>query len=479
MTTVHLIGVCGTAMATLAAMLKDRGYAVRGSDQHVYPPMSDFLAAREIRCQDGFDADHITDDIDLVIIGNTVSRGNPEVEAVLDQKLRYRSLPEMVRETFLWDRRSIVVAGTHGKTTTASLVSWLLADGDRDPSFLVGGLAVNFGSSYRLGHGREFVIEGDEYDSAFFDKMAKFLKYLPDIAVVGNLEFDHADIYADVEAIQSAVRRFVGLLPRQGLLVLGADSQGVCEMGADAPCRVTSFGLVETAEWRATAIESAPDGSTFTVTHRGEPVAEVRVPLVGDFNVRNVLAAFAVASEVGLDATTIAASVARFKGVRRRLEIRGQQRDVTVYDDFAHHPTAVRETLAGVRAAHPSRRIWALFEPRSATACRRVFQDAFAGAFSQADEVIIGRVYRSSLPEADRLSETELVAEIGAAGVHARHLAEVGDIVRTVAEEARAGDLVVVMSNGAFDGIHGRLLEALAASGSGASEKRSSPIAEV
>ena len=464
MTTVHLIGICGTAMATLAAMLKDRGYAVRGSDQHVYPPMSDFLAAREIRCQDGFDADHITDDIDLVVIGNAVSRGNPEVEAVLDRKLRYRSLPEMVRETFLWDRRSIVVAGTHGKTTTASLVSWLLADGNRDPSFLVGGLAANFGSSYRLGQGPEFVIEGDEYDSAFFDKTAKFLKYLPDIAVVGNLEFDHADIYADFEAIQSAVRRLVNLLPQQGLLVLGADSQGACEIGTGAPCRVTSFGLAVTAEWRATAVEPAPAGTTFTVTHRGDPVADVRVPLVGEFNVRNVLAAFAVASEVGLDPTTIAASVARFEGVRRRLEFRGQERGVTVYDDFAHHPTAVRETLEGVRGSNPARRIWALFEPRSATACRRVFQDAFAGAFGQADEVIIGRVYRSSLPEAERLSETELVAGIDAAGVRARHLADVGDIVQTVVDEARTGDLVVVMSNGPFDGIHGRLLEALAAS---------------
>ena len=466
MTTVHFIGLCGTAMATLAAMLKDRGFTVRGSDQHVYPPMSDFLAARQILCQDGFDPGHITNDVDLVVIGNAVSRGNPEVEAVLDRKIRYRSLPEMIRETFLWDRRSIVVAGTHGKTTSAALVSWLLADGGRDPSFLVGGVTANFGSSYRLGQGREFVIEGDEYDSAFFDKTAKFLKYLPDVAVVGNLEFDHADIYADFEAIQSAVRRLVGLLPRRGLLVLGADSLGAFELRAGAPCRVTSFGLAETAEWRATAVEPAPNGTAFTVEHRGEPVADVRVPLLGEFNVRNVLAAFAVAFEVGLAPNTIAASVARFAGVRRRLEIRGQKRGVTVYDDFAHHPTAVRETLAGLRASNPSQRIWAVFEPRSATACRRVFQEDFGGAFSQANEVIIGRVYRSSLPDAERLSETELVAAIGAAGVHARHLTEVGDIVQTIAHEAREGDLVVVMSNGAFGGIHDRLLEALAASAS-------------
>ena len=281
--------------------------------------MSDFLAAREIPCHDGFDADRITDDIDVVVIGNVVSRGNPEVEAVLDRKIRYRSLPEMVRETFLWDRQSIVVAGTHGKTTTASLVSWLLADGGHDPSFLVGGLAANFGSSYRLGQGREFVIEGDEYDSAFFDKTAKFLKYLPDIAVVGNLEFDHADVYADFEAIRSAVRRLVTLVPRQGLLVLGTDSPGAFEMRVGAPCRVSTFGLGETAEWRATSVEAASDGTTFTVEHHGEPVTDVSAPLLGEFNVRNVLAAFAVVSEVGLDPTTIAASVARFQGVQRRL----------------------------------------------------------------------------------------------------------------------------------------------------------------
>ena len=470
MATVHLIGICGTAMATLAAMLKDLGHTVQGSDQHVYPPMSDFLAARAVSCLDGFDAGHLTPDIDLVVIGNAVSRGNPEVEAVLDRKIRYRSLPEMVRETFLWDRQSIVVAGTHGKTTTASLVSWLLADGGRDPSFLVGGLTGNFESSYRLGHGREFVIEGDEYDSAFFDKTAKFLKYLPDIAVVGNLEFDHADIYADFEAIQLAARQFVTLMPRQGLLVLGADSPAALELGAGAPCPVATFGLGEAAEWRATAVTPVPDGTAFTVTHRGRPVGEVRMPLVGAFNVRNVLAAFAVARAVGLDPGTIAGSVGRFKGVRRRLEVRGRERGVTVYDDFAHHPTAVRETLAGLRAAFPARRIWAVFEPRSATACRRVFQDAFAGAFAAADEAIIGQVYRSSLPTAERLSEPELVAGIRAIGGRARHLADVTDIVRAVVDEARDGDLVVVMSNGAFGGLHGRLLEGLAASASGRDE---------
>ena len=472
---VHLIGICGTAMATLAAMLKAGGHAVSGSDQHVYPPMSDFLAERGIPCRDGFDAAHIAADVDLVVVGNAVSRGNPEVEAVLDRGLRYRSLPEMVRETWLWDRRSIVVAGTHGKTTTASLVAWLLTEGGRDPSFLIGGVTGNFDSSFRLGEGPEFVIEGDEYDSAFFDKTAKFLKYLPDIAVVGNLEFDHADVYADFAAIRLAVRRFVALLPRRGLLLVGADSPAAVEAGAGAPCPVETFGLAREADWRACEVEPGPDGTAFTVEHRGAPVGRVHVPLVGAFNVRNALAAFAAARAIGLEADAVAGAMRRFAGVRRRLEVRGRERGVTVYDDFAHHPTAVRETLAGVRAAFPSRRIWALFEPRSATACRRVFQSAFAEAFGDADETIIWRVYRSTLPEAERLSEPELAAAIRGAGGRARHLPELADIVRTVAEEAGDGDLVVVMSNGAFGGVHEQLLQALAASAPPAGAPRAAP----
>ena len=462
METVHFIGICGTGMATLAAMLKDEGHRVRGSDQHVYPPMSDFLAARDIPCYDGFDAGHITSDVDLAVIGNAVSRGNPEVEAVLERKVRYRSLPEMLRETWLWDRCSIVVAGTHGKTTTAALVSWLLTDGGRDPSFLVGGLIGNFESSYRLGEGREFVIEGDEYDSAFFDKTPKFLKYLPDVAVVGNLEFDHADIYTDFQSVQAAVRRLVALLPRQGLLLVGADSQAAVEISAEAPCAVSTFGLTASAEWRATEIKPESTETSFALEHRGVRIADVRVPLVGEFNVRNVLAAVAVARTTGIQLTMIVDSLTRFTGVKRRLEIRGEERGVRVYDDFAHHPTAVRETLVGLRAAFPSKRIWALFEPRSATACRRVFQEDFAGAFVEADEVIIGRVYRVSLPDDERLSELELAAKICETGVNARHLPAVDDIVRVVVEEAISGDLVVVMSNGAFDGIHTRLLQSLA-----------------
>ncbi len=463
--TVHLIGICGTAMATLAAMLQDRGHTVQGSDQHVYPPMSEFLAARGITCHDGFDEQRITEAIDLVVIGNAVSRGNAEVEATLDRKLRYRSLPEMVRETFLWDRRSLVVAGTHGKTTTTSLLAWVLTAGGRDPSFLVGGVTGNFGSSYRLGEGPEFVIEGDEYDSAFFDKTAKFLKYVPDVVVLGNLEFDHADIYSDVDAIRQAMRRLVALLPRQGRFVVGADDPEAAALADAAPCPVRSFGIGPDADWRAADIAAGVEATRFDVMYRGEREARVTLPLVGEFNVRNALAAFAVARHVGLDAAAVADALSRFKGVRRRLEVRGVERGVTVYDDFAHHPTAVRETLAGLRAAFPDRRIWALFEPRSATACRRVFQDAFGEAFDRADEVIVGRVFRASLPESERLSEVELVETIRARGGRARHLPDVDAITSAVAAEARGDDLVVVMSNGAFDGIHDKLLSRLAETG--------------
>ncbi|MGE0043456.1 MAG: UDP-N-acetylmuramate:L-alanyl-gamma-D-glutamyl-meso-diaminopimelate ligase [Vicinamibacterales bacterium] len=468
----HLIGICGTAMATLAALLKHRGMDVGGSDAHVYPPMSDFLAAEGIPILDGFDEAHITGDIDLVVVGNAVSRGNPEVEAVLDRKLRYTSLPEALRDHFLRDRPSVVVAGTHGKTTTTSLAGWLLTAGGVDPTVFVGGIARNLGdggASYRVGAaGAPMVIEGDEYDSAFFDKTAKFLKYLPDVAVIGNIEFDHADIYADLEEIRVAFRRLVNLVPRRGLTLLGADSAEAAALAGGARSRVETFGTSEGADWRATGVEPAgPPGTpgagrtAFRVRRRGEDLGRFVVPMVGTHNVRNALAALAVGTEFGVSLDRLREGLAGFAGVKRRLELVGERRDVRVYDDFAHHPTAVAETLAAMRAAEPGRRLWAIFEPRSASSCRRVFQADFARAFASADEVVIASVYRSSLPEAERLSEDALVADLRRAGVAARHLPDVDAIVAAVGAEARAGDLVVVMSNGGFGGIHGRLLEAL------------------
>jgi UDP-N-acetylmuramate: L-alanyl-gamma-D-glutamyl-meso-diaminopimelate ligase len=460
-TRVHLIGVCGTAMATLAALLKSKGFDVRGSDQNVYPPMSDFLVQQGITLLQGYSPEHITPDLDLVVVGNAISRGNPELEEVLDRKIRYCSLPEAVRDHFLWASRAVVLAGTHGKTTTTALTGWLLTDGGADPSVLIGGIAENFDGSFRVGGGRDFVLEGDEYDSAFFDKTAKFLKYLPDIGVVGNVEYDHADIYPDMDSIRLAFQRFVNLIPRRGLLLLGADNLEAMALQARARCRVETFGLADGADWQAHDLEVAEASTRFSVRRGGVPSGTFEVPLLGAYNVRNALAAIAVGAAVGLNTDTMAASLRRFKGVRRRLEHRGSAGGVAVYDDFAHHPTAIAETLAGVRSAHPDRRIWAIFEPRSATSCRRVFQAEFARALSSADLVILPQVFRSTLPDDQRLSPEELVEELRTFGVDARYIPRTADIVKTVARESREGDLVVIMSNGGFDDIHQKLLSAL------------------
>jgi len=460
-TRIHLIGICGAAMATLAALLKTKGFDVRGSDQNVYPPMSDFLVQQGITLLQGYRPEHISADLDLVVVGNAISRGNSELEEVLDRKIRYCSLPEAVRDHFLWASRAVVITGTHGKTTTTALAGWLLTDGGTDPSVLIGGVAENFDGSFRVGGGREFVIEGDEYDSAFFDKTAKFLKYLPDIAVVGNIEYDHADIYPDLEAIQLAFQRFVNLIPRRGLLLLGADSADALALRLRAHCRVETFGLSKGSEWQAHDLEVGALSTTFSVRRGGAPIGTFEVPLLGAYNVRNALAAIAVGAAVGLSTDTLAASLRRFKGVRRRMEHRGTVGGVAVYDDFAHHPTAIAETLAGVRSAYPGRRIWAIFEPRSATSCRRIFQSDFVAALAAADRVILPAVFRSTLPEDQRLSPEQLVSELKALGVDARYIPQTDEIVKAVSRDARDGDLVVVMSNGGFDDIHQKLLAAL------------------
>jgi UDP-N-acetylmuramate: L-alanyl-gamma-D-glutamyl-meso-diaminopimelate ligase len=465
--TIHLIGICGTAMATLAAMLKRKGFNVRGSDQDVYPPMSDFLHAEGIPALVGYRPEHISADLDLVIVGNAISRGNPELEEVLDRKIRYCSLPEAIREHFLWGARSIVVAGTHGKTTTTAMIGWLLTHGGVDPSVLVGGIVRNFGeqgSSYRLGLGRDFVIEGDEYDSAFFDKTAKFLKYLPDIAIVNNVEFDHADIYRDLEAVTLAFRRLINLVPRRGLLLVGADSPGARALVDAAKSRVETFGTSDptpSLDWQAHDLEPTCDTTRFKVRRHGSPFGSFEVPMVGAHNVRNALAAIAVATETGVSVDRIAEGLRAFAGVKRRLEVVGVADGVTVYDDFAHHPTAVAETLAALRVANPKARIWAVFEPRSASSCRRVFQDDFARAFAGADEVLLAPVFRSTLPDDERLSIPQLVRDLESRGQRAREAASIDDIVSVVVGEHRFGDLVVLMSNGGFGGIHQKLLRAL------------------
>ena len=461
---VHLIGICGTAMATLAALLKRRGHHVRGSDEGVYPPMDAFLEREAIPVLVGYKAEHITSDLSLVVVGNAISRGNPELEEVLDRKIRHCSLPEALREQFLWGARSIVIAGTHGKTTTAALAGWLLTHAQLDPTVLVGGIALNFGdagSSYRLGHGREFVIEGDEYDSAFFDKTAKFLKYLPDIALVNNIEFDHADIYADLDAVRLAFRRLANLVPRNGLLLLGSDSPDAAALRAAAVSPVETFGLADGADWRGYELEVADGITRFKLQHGGTYVGTFQSAMLGQHNVRNAVGALAIGSTVGALPGTLAEGLREFRGVKRRLEVVGRVNGVTVYDDFAHHPTAVAETIAAVRAGHPGRRVWAVFEPRSASSCRRVFQDDFARAFANADETVLARVYRSTLPEDQRLSVDQLVTDLGGAGRQARHIDTIDAIIDTIVREHHEGDVVLIMSNGGFGGIHRKLVGAL------------------
>jgi UDP-N-acetylmuramate: L-alanyl-gamma-D-glutamyl-meso-diaminopimelate ligase len=462
---VHFIGICGTAMATLAVMLKERGIDVRGSDDHAYPPMSELLEQHGIKPFDGYKAEHVSTETDTVVIGNAVSRGNPEVEVVLSQRMNYVSLPELVRDEFLRSSLSIVISGTHGKTTTSFMTAWLLAEFGLDPGFFIGGVSKNFATSGRVGRGQTFVIEGDEYDSAFFDKTAKFFKYLPKIVVVGGVEFDHADIYRDLDELRVAFRSLIQLLPREGRAILCSDDREALALREEAACTVETFGVSDDADWRAIDIRQETERTIFDVLYRGKKAARISLPLLGVFNVRNALAAIAVASAVGVPPEETENSFKSFKGVKRRLEVSGIVKDITVYDDFAHHPTAVKETLIALRSVPEGGRIFVIFEPRSATACRRVFQREFSEALSFADKVVVAPVYRSTLPVEERLSEARLVADLSARGVDACHVPIVEEIVEMIAREARSGDRIIVMSNGDFGGIHHRLLKQLNKSG--------------
>jgi UDP-N-acetylmuramate: L-alanyl-gamma-D-glutamyl-meso-diaminopimelate ligase len=459
---VHLSAICGTAMASLAGLLRERGHEVTGSDQDVYPPMSTQLADLGIRILSPYAEANVPADADLVVIGNALSRGNPEVEVVLDRRQRYTSLPALVAEEFLRLRTPLVVAGTHGKTTTASLLAFLLDRAGASPSFLIGGVPVDFGRSYGLGRGPHFVIEGDEYDCAFFDKRPKFVHYLPSIAVVNNVEYDHADIYPDLASVQVAFARLVDVVPRGGLLVAGTESPALCEILSRARCRVETFGLHPEADWRAEEVRAEGEGSRFRLVRAGRGLGEFALSLPGEHNVRNALAALAAAAGAGFEPEALRAGLAAFRGVRRRLEVRGRAGGVTVYDDFAHHPTAVAATLAALRGRTGQGRLVAVFEPRSYTARTRLFQEDFASALARADRVIVAAVHLpGKLPEDRRLSETGLVRGIEGHGTPAAFVPGVGEIVETLSRELRPGDTVVVLSNGGFGGVHDKLLDRL------------------
>jgi UDP-N-acetylmuramate: L-alanyl-gamma-D-glutamyl-meso-diaminopimelate ligase len=461
-------------MASLAGLLRELGHEVTGSDQNVYPPMSTQLERLGIPIRSPYAEQNIPEDADLVVIGNALSRGNPEVEVVLDEGRRYTSLPALVGEELLRSRRSLVVAGTHGKTTTTSLLAFLLDRAGLDPSFLIGGIPVDFDRSYRLGGGEHFVIEGDEYDCAFFDKRPKFVHYRPDIAVIGNIEFDHADIYRDLDAVKTAFLRLLNMIPRRGLLLAGTESPAVGELLPKAHCRVETFGLHAGADWQATELHPEGEATRFRLRRQGRDLGDFLVPMAGAHNVRNALAALGAAAAAGVDPRTLRSPLARFRGIRRRLEVRGRVAGVTVYDDFAHHPTAVRATLEALRAARSARsdaedspegsagRLVAVFEPRSYTSRTRLFQEEYARALGVADVVLVAAAHLPErVPEDQRISESELVDTIRSRGGDATFLPGVDEIVARLAGALKPGDRVAILSNGGFGGIHERLLEAL------------------
>ena len=458
----HLIGIAGAAMTPLAGMLKESGYRVTGSDAGVYPPASTLLQALGIPWNDGFSEKNLEPQPDLVVIGNAMSRGNPEVEYVLDHKIPYGSLPEVLREFFLPGHDSLVVAGTHGKTTTTAMLAWIFHVAGRRPNFLVGGVAENFGRSYALGGGQEFILEGDEYDSAFFDKAPKFLHYRPDDLIITSLEFDHADIYPDLAAIELQFRRLVNLVPRRGRIVAWGESPAVAACVAGAFCPVETYGLGGNTDWVAGDLECVQGEMHFRVAYHGEEVARASLPAAGRHNVLNALAALALAFRRGIPREAAEEALATFRSVRRRLEVKGEAAGVLVVDDFAHHPTAIRMTIDAARARWPGRRQWAVFEPRSNTMRRNLLEGELTQALAAADAVVLGPVNRPHLlPEDERLSPDRVVAQLRSAGRTAHARASATEIAEVLAEQTRAGDVVLVMSNGSFDGLCERLLAAL------------------
>ena len=454
-------------MASLAGMLQARGHRVTGSDENVYPPMSTMLEGLGIPVMQGYDAAHLNPVPDCVIIGNAIPRGNPEVEETLNRKLLYRSQAETVKEEFIRGRRSLVVAGTHGKTTTTSIAAWVMECGGLSPSFLVGGVVQNFGASFRVTESPYFIIEGDEYDTAYFDKGPKFMHYLPELAIVNNIEFDHADIYKDLDAVKTAFRRLMNLVPGEGRLIAGWDSpvvrEVVAEMGQKLYTRLETFGTSPEAAWQARDIDYSGELARFRVFRDGKSWAEFATPLIGDFNVRNCLAVIIAADAWGISPAAINDALASFKSVRRRMQVRGEERGVIVIDDFAHHPTAVRETLQALRTKYKGRRLVAVFEPRSWSSRLAVFQEDYARAFQQADYVVIASVFDSGkATEKGRVLDTnKLIEEIRGQDKPAFQIEGADDIVTHLTPILSEGDVVAIMSNGGFGGIHDKLLQAL------------------
>ena len=490
---IHLSGICGTAMASIAGLLRARGHRVTGSDAAAYPPMSDLLASLGIPVAQPYAAANLDPRPDLVIIGNALSRGNPEVERILDERIPFTSMAAILREEFLAPagqpaRNSLVVAGTHGKTTTTSMLAWIFqtassVDPAFEPSFLIGGVAENFGASFQFRPTSPFILEGDEYDTAFFDKGPKFLHYFPDSLILTSVEFDHADIYADLAQVQTAFRRLVNLVPRRGVILAWDGSPSVTACVARAYCPVERYGFAADSRWRIADLRFADGLSRWTVLLDGAPWADLALPVAGEHNALNATAAAALAFRNGVPVAAIQSALLSFLSVRRRLEVRDRIAGITLIDDFAHHPTAIRETLRALRQMFPaddgrSARLWAVLEPRSNTLRRNVFEQELATSLALADRVLLAAVYQQErIPEAERLHPERVLASIRQSGTPARLCASTEDILSTLVHEAAPGDVIAILSNGGFDGIYQKLPTALRAAHSRAAAA-SAPVPE-
>ena len=470
---IHLIGICGTAMASLAGMLKQRGFKVTGSDAAAYPPMSDFLAGLGIPVAQPYAEANLQPHPDLVVVGNAISRGNVELEYLLDHRIPFCSLPQILRDQFLRGREVIVIAGTHGKTTTTSMLAWIFQSAGKRPAFLVGGIAENFGSSFALGDGGQFIIEGDEYDTAFFDKGPKFLHYFPDSVILTSVEFDHADIYKDLDAVKTAFKRLVNLVPRRGRIVAYEGNGNVTECVAKALCPVERYGSKGNPTWQIENLRQDPQRTRWSVLREGRHWADFEFALAGEYNVLNATATAAMASAYGITTEQIATALKSFKSVKRRLEVKAEVNGVTIIDDFAHHPTAIAETIKALRARYPGRRLWAILEPRSNTLRRNVLQNDLAQSLATADEVVVARVFRpEAIPESECLDLTAVIARINHSGKRARAIPDADAIVAQIGGELRPGDVVVILSNGGFGGIYEKLPRRLLAAAPAAAPAR-------
>jgi UDP-N-acetylmuramate: L-alanyl-gamma-D-glutamyl-meso-diaminopimelate ligase len=459
---IHFVGICGTAMGSVAAALRDRHFVVTGSDESVYPPMSTFLESKGIALSSGFRPENIPDDADVIVIGNAMKRGNPEVEAILNRKLYYVSLPELLKELFLRDRHNLVVSGTHGKTTTTSLLAWILTVAELDPSYVIGGLPANFEQGARFTDSKYVVIEGDEYDSAFFDKRSKFFHYLPELLIVNNIEFDHADIFNNLDEIKLSFRRLFNIVPQNGMILLNGDDPNCVDVARQLQplmAQIEEVGFSPNCARKISDATYTTHGSYFVLGNE-----QFEIPLVGEFNIRNAAMAISAAQFYGVSLEQIRRALQSFKGIARRQEVRGEVRGIKVIDDFAHHPTALRETLRGLQHRFPGSRIWAVFEPRSNTTRRAIFQQELPDALKIADGVFISQIARlEQIPEKERLDPQAVIDAIAAAGRPAFYEPDAAHIIKKLVPLLKEKDVVAIFSNGGFDGIHEKLLAAIRA----------------